>query len=100
MPGQRCIFDGILLPNGHVVLIGGQMVRSKLVGNKLAVQHLFETDKGKSELHCTCMKTRQFSHSLGLAAANAKVLRAVLASNLSAQWLVLGRAAAAAGWPG
>ncbi|WIA15217.1 hypothetical protein OEZ85_001895 [Tetradesmus obliquus] len=26
MPGQRCIFDGILLPNGHVVLIGGQKV--------------------------------------------------------------------------
>jgi hypothetical protein len=27
MPGQRCIFDGILLPNGHVVLIGGQKVK-------------------------------------------------------------------------
>jgi hypothetical protein len=27
MPGQRCIFDGVLLPNGHVVLIGGQKVR-------------------------------------------------------------------------
>ncbi|KAF6264122.1 hypothetical protein COO60DRAFT_220181 [Scenedesmus sp. NREL 46B-D3] len=26
MPDQRCIFDGVLLPNGHVVLIGGQKV--------------------------------------------------------------------------
>ncbi|KIZ05205.1 glyoxal or galactose oxidase [Monoraphidium neglectum] len=24
MPGPRCIFDGVVLPNGHVVLIGGQ----------------------------------------------------------------------------
>ncbi|KAI8466478.1 MAG: hypothetical protein J3K34DRAFT_524480 [Monoraphidium minutum] len=24
MPGPRCIFDGVLLPNGHVVLLGGQ----------------------------------------------------------------------------
>jgi hypothetical protein len=27
MPGPRCIFDGVLLPNGHVVLLGGQRVR-------------------------------------------------------------------------
>lgn len=26
MPGPRCIFDGILLPNGHVLLLGGQKV--------------------------------------------------------------------------
>ena len=26
MPGPRCIFDGVLLPNGHVVLLGGQRV--------------------------------------------------------------------------
>lgn len=26
MPGPRCIFDGVLLPNGHIVLIGGQKV--------------------------------------------------------------------------
>lgn len=26
MPGPRCIMDGILLPNGHVLLIGGQKV--------------------------------------------------------------------------
>ena len=28
MPGPRCIFDGVLLRNGHVVLIGGQQVRA------------------------------------------------------------------------
>jgi hypothetical protein len=26
MPGPRCIFDGTLLPNGHIVLTGGQKV--------------------------------------------------------------------------
>lgn len=26
MPGSRCIFDGVLLPNGHIVLMGGQKV--------------------------------------------------------------------------
>jgi len=26
MPGPRCIFDGVLLPNGHVMLLGGQKV--------------------------------------------------------------------------
>jgi hypothetical protein len=27
MPGPRCIMDGVLLPNGHVVIMGGQRVR-------------------------------------------------------------------------
>jgi hypothetical protein len=27
MPGSRCIFDGTLLPNGHIILTGGQKVR-------------------------------------------------------------------------
>lgn len=27
MPGPRCIFDGTLLPNGHIILTGGQKVR-------------------------------------------------------------------------
>jgi hypothetical protein len=26
MPGPRCIFDGTLLPNGHIILTGGQKV--------------------------------------------------------------------------
>jgi hypothetical protein len=33
MPGPRCIFDGVLLPNGHVVLMGGQKVRARGCGD-------------------------------------------------------------------
>jgi hypothetical protein len=29
MPDRRCIFDGVLLPNGHVMLLGGQRVRGE-----------------------------------------------------------------------
>jgi hypothetical protein len=31
MPDRRCIFDGVLLPNGHVMLLGGQRVSGGVV---------------------------------------------------------------------
>lgn len=74
MPGRRCIFDGVLLPNGHVVLIGGQRVRAGVcvcVGGAAAVWEacMCVYRRGREAVWVACVRV--------LAACNAACLHSL-----------------------